>query len=833
MADKEVRIKVVAEGDTKDIEDIEERLEDLKDQKLQLQLEADTAELEEVNEKIEETQNKLDELKATPEVDNSEIEALESELQELEGRRIDLEIAVNSAELDQAKSSMEDLENSANSTSGVLDEVGGAMAGIAAAAGLERMVTVADNINNSWRRVKYAFDSAGISQDQVKKSMEGLSEATGRTGGQMRDFYTLMGNSGIKNLDAIRQGFETVSAGAYKTGNDIGTVQNAVQRMVMAGNTGAMMLKRVGISIEDLAKSMGVSVDEVKDKFKELTPEERLNAINNAMSNSKQINDEFKDSFAALKVQAEAAMAGLLGAVGQAILPVIIPMLQMATQGIQALSNGFKALPAPVQSIIGVIAGLVLAGTTLVGTLGVIGKVLGSLKGGLGFFKTLKTCDKVNNASNCLKGLSGGIGGVISSIRSLGTSMLSLLANPYVLLIVAIVAIVAGLWYLYNTNEAVRQAFDRVGQALMTLWEKLSTALQPAIDAITRAWDGFMQALGIGGGDVFDAVIFFIVAFAEGLVAIIEHITMFVEALMGLWEWLSSFPSGIDLINAGLTWLGEQLASVGTIIWDTLGGALQWLSDTWNNLYNAFMTYAPLIAQILFVMATGGVGAIILLVMNFMGMPNQIGGALQSVITKVIGWISNLVTNFGNGAKRAIDSFLAPFVGLADAVSEELSAVYSTVMGYIQPIIDAFNALGSAAAWAFSVLGMGQGSPGDIYDAVKKELEWTTAFVKSDKTGLALATGKLGSSITNTFNPDLTPNVNSFNSNYTNENNTIIRLLNELIGVVRNNQNGHGELVFNHYGDVDTEERMEKILQYIQRALQWDNDTAGRNEKVL
>jgi len=168
-----------------------------------------------------------------------------------------------------------------------------------------------------------------------------------------------------------------------------------------------------------------------------------------------------------------------------------------------------------------------------------------------------------------------------------------------------------------------------------------------------------------------------------------------------------------------------------------------------------------------------------------------------------------------------------------DKVAAELSAVYNTVMRFIQPLIDAFNSLGSAAAWAFSVLGMGQGSPGDIYDAVMNELKWTTALVKSDATGLVGTVGQLGKDVVKGWgNPTFGYSIEGTTELSTGkglELSEILRLLGEMIAVMKDgNDQGNINNTFNLYGDMDDDKRMEKFLNAVRKELAWNNKTAGR-----
>lgn len=801
----ELQAKV--EVDNSEIESLESELVELEAQRLELDVETDTEELEELDSRIGDIQESLSSLQASVEVDTSEIESLEAELSELEAREIELTVNVNDTGLDEVNSKLDETESKIKSTSGSVDGLGSALTAVAGAAGLDQMVTTADNINNSWNRLSLTFAGTGVSIDQLKAKQSELAASTGQTGGTIRNFFNDMGIAGVTNTDLLSSAFESLSGKAYQTGSSVEEMEGKFQRMVMSGNASSRMLVSMGISVEDLARAMGVSASEVSEAFKNMTPEERIQALTTAMGDGKQANEMYKNSFQGLKTQAEAAFAGLMGAVGQAILPVVIPMLNLAKDAITGLTNAFKSLPGPVQSIIGGLGGVAMAAVAIVGALGVVGQVISTVKTGI---QALTGIMRVWSA--------------VTKAVELAQAALNIVMgmNPIFLVIMAIVALIAILWYLYNTNESVRAAIDGFIAALRSIGETIYGYLVGAFEWLQGAWQNTVDFFTGAGTAISEAITGTFTWIYESIVGIFT----------GIYDWLVSIWQGIiDFFSGGGQTLWDTITGVFTGIYDTivgtLGGAFAWLQGVWDMVVNAFMTYAPLIAQVLFVMATGGIGAIVLLIANMNGMPNQLGAILQSAISRVVSWVSNLVSQFTSGAQRAVSGFLSPLTGLVESVSAELSAVYSAVMSFIQPLIDAFNALGSAAAWAFSVLGMGQGSPGDIYRAVKNELEWTTSFVEDDKTGLVSATGDLGKSLVNSFNPQfgegLSLDVTSFEGNMP-------------YSTTHGNGNGQqsvNNITFNLYGDMDTEERMQKFLDYVIEYLNWDNNTAGRNMEVL
>ena len=532
MAEKEVKVKVTTDVDKSDVEDLEQTLQQIQDNKVNIPVDADTSELEEVTSQIEEAKSELKDLQAKVEVDNSEIESLESELADLEAQRLDLDVEVDweqlevldsqigdiqnslsslqasvevdsseiesleaeisdleqrqidltvnvdSTGLDEVNSKLDETESKSQSTASSIDGVGSALTAVAGAAGLDQMVTTADNINNSWNRLSLTFANTGVSIDQLKAKQSELQASTGQTGGTIRNFFNDMGIAGVTNTNLLGSAFEALSGKAYQTGSSVEEMESKFQRMVMSGNASSRMLVSMGISAQDLANAMGVSADQVSEAFKNMTPEERIQALTKAMGEGKEANEMYKNSFQGLKTQADAAFAGLIGAVGQAILPVVIPMLKLATEAITGLTNAFKNLPGPVQAIIGGLGGVALAGATLIGTLGVVGQIIGTVKNGISVLTgIMKTWELVTKAVEIAQA-------ALNLVMSL---------NPIFLVVAAIVALIAILWYLYNTNESVRAAIDGFAQALWGIGEAIYGSIQGAIqwliDSLTWLWE--------------------------------------------------------------------------------------------------------------------------------------------------------------------------------------------------------------------------------------------------------------------------------------------------------------------------------------------------------
>ena len=655
MADKEVTVKVTTETDISSLEELDAKLDEIADKEgVEVTVDADSSSVEEATDKTTELEDELsnvDGTVVTPEVDTSSIDDAKGKL-------------------DETASSMDNLTTAA--------------AGLAATAGVEQMAVTADNINTSWNRLDLTFQGTGVSMDTLKEKATSAGAATGRSGGVIRDYFNQMGIAGVTNAQLLESSFEALSGKAYQTGNSVEAMEGKLQRMVMTGNASGMMLQKLGIDTQDLANAMGVSADQVSEAFKSMTPEERLQAITKAMGDGARANDMYKNSYQGLKDQANAAMAGLMGAVGQAILPVVVPALQAATNAIKFLTDCFKALPGPVQAIIGGIGGFAAIAVTAVGVLGVFGNIITTVKTGLTALRSITILSEIATKA---------------AAAAQWLLNIAMDANPVMLVVLAIIALIAVLGYLYFNNEQVRAAIDGLGQTFM--------------------------------------------------------------------------------------WIAQ-------IIYSTIVAAIQWVSDQFNSFTSQLGLNTSNWTQ-----------AILGFILFLPTLPMRVAAELANTIAKALGFKGNFVQTLWNTARDAVTNFANAIQGIPQALQNCLQWAYNIVMNH--PLVQALKWLGEQAANAFSVLGLGQSSPGKIVKAMKAELDWTLEAI--EKSSLPGASAGLGSTIADSFNPNLEFGNGSGVGN-----------------------GGAGQVVNFYFSDivVDDDKRMQRIVDYITRELNFDNATAGR-----
>lgn len=678
---EEITIKVLTEVDSGPVDELSDSIEELQSTDVEIGVDVDDSSINEATDSTMELEGELDNVDSTtasPQIDTSSI--------------------------DEAKSSLDETVSS-------MDNLTTAAAGIGAAAGLEQMMTTADNINTSWNRLGLTFANTGVSIDVLKDKTAAVGEATGRSGGMIRDYFNQMGIAGITNADLIAQSFEGLSGKAYQTGNSIESMESKMQMMVMTGNASGRMLKQLGLDANDLAQAMGVSADQVSEAFKNLTPEERLQAITKAMGDGTEANEMYKNSYAGLKERADAAMAGLMGAIGQAILPIVIPALQAATDIIRALSDGFKALPGPVQTVIGGIGGFVAIGTALVGILGIVGTVISTVQTGLAALRSITLLSTIaTQAASAAQWLLN----------------IAMSANPIGILIIAIAALILLLGYLYFNNEQVREA-----------------------------------------------------------------------------------------ING----LGESFMAAAQVIYDFFVNAVNWVITTLENLWNYILTLGGLLPQSVNLTGNQILNTVIRVMAFIATLPLQLAMIFTNMIANALGFGNNFSQNLLRAGQNAVNNLINQIRKAPGMIQQEFARIESIVSNFVTSLPSRVWDLGASIVGALkSALGIG--SPGHMFYMFEGELIRLEDVPEDMESGITRNVKQLGQGIVDSFRPELEFGVSS--SGFGNVSVTGSNVTSGSFGSIG------GDTVINVYGDVDSEKRVQDIVDAVRRELSWDNKTAGR-----
>lgn len=233
-----------------------------------------------------------------------------------------------------------------------------------------------------------------------------------------------------------------------------------------------------------------------------------------------------------------------LASVGEKIVTNFLPYLETLMNGVDKLLKWFEGLDDSTKNIIITIGLLVAAiGPLLI----IFGTMAGSLSKIINLFTNENLILGINAikkgavtiATNALKLAQIGLNGVLAigklAITGVSTALSFLAANPIVLVIAAVAALVAGLVYLWNTNESFRNAIIGIWDGIKNIFMQFNDFLQ---GIFATDWT---NSFGILGNVI------------NGFVA---NISNFYNALCQIFNGIIDFVTGIFTGNWSLAWEG-------------------------------------------------------------------------------------------------------------------------------------------------------------------------------------------------------------------------------------------------------------------------------------
>lgn len=507
---------------------------------IQIGTDADTSNVDELADKLHELENSAN--RVTDALSNTDSSGLDDASNSADNAAESLEKADDAANdfsndvSNVDGGALEDTADAADNASTEIDNasdsanaMSAAASGIASAGIVATMLSWADSSGNAtsqWTRMSLAMKNTGLTAAQIQSTygavVSTISSDTGRSAGDIREFFIQMGNSGVSNADVLKSSFEGIAGSAYITGRNVDALGEYFARLTKTGklvpkqlaSQFAMSMPEIGAAMNKLGYSVGNTSDEIQDKFSSMDETTRAKVLGMALSmkGGQQANDDYKKSWDGVKQQMSKAEAGLFTFVGSLILPTLIPALVLATNMVNGVTNAFKSAPAPVQQVLGVIGTLAGGFIALVLGISTVRSVLGLLRVGetISDIKNLGT-SFVSSGKNALTaGANYAKNGVMMVASAAKTVILTLATwaqvaaqaalnfvmslNPFTIIIIAIIALVAILLYLWSTNEGFRNA-------VIGIWAAISGAFiyagQQIYNALVWVWSGIMWFLGL------------------------------------------------------------------------------------------------------------------------------------------------------------------------------------------------------------------------------------------------------------------------------------------------------------------------------------------------
>lgn len=473
-------------------------------------------------------------------------------------------------------------------------------------------------------------------------------------------------------------------------------------------------------SLKDDLKELGSSLSGAAGAVWNVISEPLSELYNQAKGQLPAIADGFKTL-----LHAVSGLLDYVSAHADSIIPLAkgITAFVLASKGIGAVSAGFKALPAALDGISRSATGITTAAKGISGfvnlatDLGGIGPALKATAGNFGIVQTaVGTFKTVATAARTTWGLFTGL----------------LASNPFVLVIAGITAVVAALTWFFTQTETGKRLWNSFTTWFTGIWNQISTACQPALQAIgtfiTQTMSQIQQIWQTGWT--------LITTVLQNVWNTIGPIIMI--ALTAIITGIQTFITTITpLLQAGIQNIQTIFQTAATII-----------STVWNGLWNTISTVvqgawtiiATVISTALAVIQ--GIIQLALAVVNgnwsaawsaIQGIVSAVWGGIQGVVSAGIGMVSGVVS-------AACSTIRSVWAALWNGVGSIVSSVWGGIVGTVSNMV---GRVGSV------VSGIG----GTVRSAVSGAGSWLVSagrnIIQGLINGITGMVGSLYSSITN------------------------------------------------------------------------------------
>ena len=610
---------------------------------------------------------------------------------------------VDGAGLDDAASAADGLEQEVNEATEAFDELNNTAGDVMAAETLMgissgvadsmmSMVAASGNFSDSMARATMEAEGFGISADQMKSTINEISETTGRAGGQIRESFIKATARGVTDLGSFKTMMEGAGAQATLFGTDIQTMADKFSGLAFNANLMPKALKETGITMDELATAMGMTgatADEVKAKWQELDTNQRAAILGTAasMNEGKNANEAYKHSWAGMQEQLDIAMSKLQRLVGDVLAPTVVPAIQLATGAMQALGNVISgAMSSPLGGLISLLG--TLGGAFIIAVTGV-----GALRNILGFFRVEATLAAIQTTALAIaEEMQGGASLASAAANAIGATGFGGLAAAAWGAATAVWAVLAPLLPFIAIGAAVVGVIYLIGNAF-GWWHDLGSMLEAIQAGVMRLWNAF-----INHPDVQAAI-----SAISGAISVLWGWIQ--QAGQAIMEFFGISTSGdFDIVRAlidgiGNAWnmLKQALSPVITAIQAVIGAFNQFRSGQmdlpqfiWSVLTILGQMYVTIFTRIgSFVVSIGirlvsaGVNAarnfVTGIITRLRQLPGRVFSALIAVVSRIISAGAQWVSTVKRKALDVVNGAYNTLTGLPGKIASALSGVVDAI----------------------------------------------------------------------------------------------------------------------------------------------------------
>lgn len=422
------------------------------------------------------------------------------------------------------------------------------------------------------------------------------------------------------------------------------------------------------------------------------------------------------------------AVSGLLDYVSahaDSIIPLAkgITAFVLASKGISAVSAGLKTVSGGLKAISATASGVEKTATAafdMIGKISDAGNAAGALKQLAGSFNIVKAAQSAWSA----------VTKAATAVQLAFSAALD--ANPFILVIAGITAVVAALTWFFTQTETGKQLWNSFATWFTGIWNQISTACQPALQAIgtfiTQTMSQIQQIWQTGWTlittilqNVWNTIGPIIMT---ALTAIITGIQTFITTITPLLQ------AGIQNIQTIFQTATTIISTVWNGLWNTISTVVQGAWTIITTIINAALTVIQGIIQLALAVVNGNWSAAWSAIQ---GIVSAVWGGIQGVVSAGVGMVSGVVS-------AACSTIRSVWAALWNGVGSIVSSAWGGIVGTVRNMV---GRVGSV------VSGIG----GTVRSAVSGAGSWLVSagrnIIQGLINGITGMVGSLYSSITN------------------------------------------------------------------------------------
>lgn len=473
-------------------------------------------------------------------------------------------------------------------------------------------------------------------------------------------------------------------------------------------------------SLKDDLKELGSSLSGAAGAVWNVISEPLSELYNQAKGQLPAVADGFKTL-----LHAVSGLLDYMSAHADAIIPLAkgITALILASKGISAVSAGLKTVSGGLKAISATASGVEKTATAafdMIGKISDAGNAAGALKQLAGSFNIVKAAQSAWSA----------VTKAATAVQLAFSAALD--ANPFILVIAGITAVVAALTWFFTQTETGKQLWNSFATWFTGIWNQISTACQPALQAIgtfiTQTMSQIQQIWQTGWTlittilqNVWNTIGPIIMT---ALTAIITGIQTFITTITPLLQ------AGIQNIQTIFQTATTIISTVWNGLWNTISTVVQGAWTIITTIINTALTVIQDIIQLALAVVNGNWSAAWSAIQ---GIASAVWGGIQGVVAAGVGMVSSVVS-------AACSTIRSVWAALWNGVGSIVSNVWGGIVGTVSNMV---GRVGSV------VSGIG----GTVRSAVSGAGSWLVSagrnIIQGLINGITGMVGSLYSSITN------------------------------------------------------------------------------------